>query len=354
MKYTLGWFIVLAALAGQVALPVAAANPDDADALLHQSFAAQNQLSYIGEVETLRFESSRAQATIVRIEHRQPDLTRRWYLAPPKLFGDSIVSVRHTTYEFDEHHHRVIQSSHVWADDATRLSREALLSRNFRAVLAGNGTIAGRSVRMINLLQRSTGQRLVSLALDEATSLPLERESYRVDGSIAFRMRFTSIRYIAPDALPVSIFSTEIPHDFTLINKEQTAMIHGNKTDPDASSDMARYHRKPEMLQGGFHLIRTSKTRLDSIAAQQWVYSDGVRTLSLFENPLDDRPEFAGLHPKTIPFENSSASLVENGSELLFSWPTSEGILTLVGDMSADELISIAHELSHAENQAHR
>jgi hypothetical protein len=117
-----------------LALPsTAGAQAADAMQRVQQSYTASQHITFIGEMETLRFRSRRVDGTIVRIEHCRPDLTRRWYLAPPALFGDSVVTRDSKTYEFDKQHHVFIQSARPWHEEFPAGNRFALISQNYRA-----------------------------------------------------------------------------------------------------------------------------------------------------------------------------------------------------------------------------
>ena len=51
---------------------------------------APSTVSYTGVVEVVRIGSHSAEASVYRVEHRAPDLTRRIYSAPSALSGDSV------------------------------------------------------------------------------------------------------------------------------------------------------------------------------------------------------------------------------------------------------------------------
>src|SRR5947209_19403998 len=65
-----------------VHLAAAPAPPSDSEAMqdLSDAIAAPDKESYVGLVQTVEYGSSHSNASVYRIEHRAPVLTRRWYL----------------------------------------------------------------------------------------------------------------------------------------------------------------------------------------------------------------------------------------------------------------------------------
>ena len=72
------------------------------------------------------------------------------------------------------------------------------------------------------------------------------------------------------------------------------------------------------------------------------IYSDGLRTLSLFENATGAAADFGALHPRTVRFEGHDAQYVEDGPTTLLTWKEHGLHFALVGDLLRTELIEIA------------
>src|SRR5450631_450201 len=64
----------------------------NADELVRAAAQAPKQISYVGEVQSTRWGASQALSTIVRIEHKAPDDTRRTYLAPQSVYGEYTIT----------------------------------------------------------------------------------------------------------------------------------------------------------------------------------------------------------------------------------------------------------------------
>src|SRR5579862_3164939 len=122
---------------------IAAAPPADPAALLRDAVAAYSTYSYSGQVQTTDFGSNHADAVLFRIEHRAPDMTRRWYLAPESLFGDSIISHGDASYDVDQHNHRIIYTKDDALDDQVAEDDNfGLLLHNYRAMMGPDEDIA--------------------------------------------------------------------------------------------------------------------------------------------------------------------------------------------------------------------
>ena len=317
----------------------AAAPADPALVLLRASLGAPKVVSYVGQLETVRFSSSRATATIVRVEHRAPSLTRRWYLAPESLYGDYTITRGIATYDFDIKNSRVTISHNPALDE--QISSAGNFDRvlaNYRAVLGGNDIIAGRATRSVVLINKYTGERAIRVWIDERTHLVLKKEEYHGNGAVASQMRFEGVRYT--NAIPDGVFSTDPPSGYAQIAGHDFKM---------PSTDVGRVIQEagfapasPKDLPQGFSLVGGSVATTNGVKTIHLVYSDGLRTISLFENATGAAADFGALRPKTLRFENHDAEYVEDGPTTLLTWREHGLYFALVGDLLRNELVDIA------------
>ena len=68
------------------------------------------------------------------------------------------------------------------------------------------------------------------------------------------------------------------------------------------------------------------------------IYSDGIRTLSLFENATDRAIDFSGMKAQRTRFEDHDAQYVHDGPTTLLAWREHGLAFTLVGDLELKEL----------------
>src|SRR6185312_2638618 len=78
--------------------------------MLRACIDAPKTISYIGEVQTTRWGRSGATAMLARIEHEAPNRTRRLYVAPESAYGDYVVTIGSTSYEFDTKRNRIVKT----------------------------------------------------------------------------------------------------------------------------------------------------------------------------------------------------------------------------------------------------
>jgi len=328
--------LTLALAAGSAAL---AANEPDAGTLLRESMRAQAKVSYVGQLETVRFASNRANANIVKIEHLAPSSTRRWFVAPESLYGDYIITRGPASYEFDAKHAQVTVSTNPTFLD--QVAASAIFDRvmsNYKCVFAGYDSVAGHPTVSVVLLNKHTGERTLRVWLDRETHLVLKREEYHANGAIASQMRFEELRYTK--TLPAGIFSTEAPAGY----KQAKGRDYSRPTsDVDAAVRQAGFKPyTPKDLPQGFALTSGSSTTVDGVRTLHLIYSDGLRTLSLFENATGAAADFGALRPHTVRFEGHDAQYVEDGPTTLLTWKEHGLHFALVGDLLRTELIEIA------------
>ena len=164
---------------------LASARADDASRLLRLAIDAPRNVSFVGEVQTLELGESQTQASVYRIEHRAPDLTRRWYLAPQSLYGDSILTHGEHRYSIDVKLNRVIVDENDAIDDQVAMDDNfGLLNTNYRAEAAPDESLAGQSCNVVMLVNKHTGETVMRIWMDAKTHLVLQKERYAADGAL--------------------------------------------------------------------------------------------------------------------------------------------------------------------------
>ncbi len=326
-------------LAAAAAPATSVPSATDATALLRLSLDAPKTISYIGQIETIRFSSNRALATIVKVEHRAPGLTRRWYVAPEAMFGDYIVTRSNTTYRFDTRHNRIVLSHNPTFENAVASAGNVeRVMHNYRALLEGPETVADRATLSVVLLNRFTGERVLRLWIDRETHLVLKKEEYHANGSVASRTRFDAVRYTSE--IPDSIFSVEPPAGYSQATSPDVATMDSDIDRVIAQAGFKPY--EPQNLPQGFSMTSGDVSDVKGVKTLHFLYSDGLRSISLFENATGAAADFGGLHPTTVQLEGHDAQYVEDGPTTLLTWKERSLYFALVGDLMRNELVEIA------------
>jgi negative regulator of sigma E activity len=338
-------FATLCAIAATVAFPALAladgraTPPPDATALVRAALDAPHHVSFVGQLQTIRWGLHVASATIQRIEHLAPARTRRTFLAPEALYGEYDVTLGTTTTKIDPKGKRAIVTENPSSDNAATIKDNvALLAANYRAVAGPVEMVASRPATTVALVNRYTGEIAMRLWIDNETKVVLAKEAYRDDGSLAWRSRFDEIRFT--NEIPSDVFSVAIPPGFQEVEGRHFADL---SDDVERTSDEAGFKpASPHYLPDGFHIIGAESSTVDGVHNIHLLYSDGIRTLSLFENDVGAAPDFGGLKPATIRFDGHDASYVKDGPTMLLTWRDRGLALTLIGDLDLKSLTDIA------------
>lgn len=318
---------------------------DDARAteLLSDAMHARQAISYMAQVQSIHFGPSGAVATIAREEHLAPDQTHKLYIAPGDLYGDSVIIHGAETFSYDAPHQRVV-ISHGPAQSAQAISNGnlALLLANYRPVITSPEIVAGRPTIPCALINRFTGVRVMRVWIDAQTRLILQKETYHADGTIGSRMQFENVRYT--QAMPPTLFATPIPAGYHVIeNNAPTA----NASDIErVVKDAGFTPASPRYLPEGFTVVTADVTTLKGVKTLHLMYSDGIRSLSLFENAANAAADYGHMKPVATKIENRDALYVNDGSTTFLSWKNSGLTFALVGDLDLKELKAIAASVS--------
>jgi negative regulator of sigma E activity len=318
----------------------AAQGAQNANALLRASIEAPQHLSYAGQLESVQFGTSKSEASIYSIEHRAPDLTRRTYIAPQALYGDWIVTRGTQTYSVDVKKHRVIVANNAVLDDQIALDDNfGLLTANYRAVLGPSESIAGRTAVVLLLMNRYTGQMAMRLWLDKETHLVLERVNYASNGSVTHQMRFDQIRYTRD--LPGAIFSQPTLAGYAT----SRGLDHGSPSNNISSvvQTAGFTARAPRYLPEGFSPVAGDVSEIKGVRTLHLLYSDGIRTISLFENARGAAADLSRFKTVSAKVSAHDAQYVEDGPTRLLTWTEESGLhYELVGELSQKEMERIA------------
>ena len=130
------------------------------------------------------------------------------------------------------------------------------------------------------------------LWIDVQTHVVLAKEAYHSDGSLAWSTRYEDIRYT--DDIPQSIFSSATPPGFVTVHGRS---YQEARTLPNAVPDAGFKPVTPKYLPDGFVLSGADVSQIKGVRNLHLIYSDGIRTISLFENATDRAIDFAGLAP---------------------------------------------------------
>lgn len=332
--------VVLLACCGALLTGLASAgasSEEPPDALVYEAMAAPATISYTGSVETVRIGNAGSEASVLRIEHRAPNQTVRRYSAPSALAGDYVVTKGVQTYSVDVKHRRVVTGKNDAANDQIAIDNNYLLLRqNYLAVKRGAESVDGRDVVDVGLVNRYTHRTTVIVKIDAQTKLVLDKQLYAGDGSLLSETRFTAVSFggVMPDG------DFAVPRDYPSENGPTFATPSDDPHRVAASAGFAA--REPKFLPDGFSPVEGSIVTLRGVRTLHVLYSDGLRTVSLFENDAASAVNMNGLHAQSTTIGGESADYAESGPTTLLAWRDRSLHYALVGELALTELKRIA------------
>ncbi|TAM57733.1 DUF4367 domain-containing protein [bacterium] len=333
--------LAAAATAPPRAVPFVEPASDPAAArTLVQAMQAPRKVSYMGRLSTIAWGSSGTQAVEIEIDHRAPNATRKWYIAPSSVYGNYVIEHGTTSYVYDLRAQSVTISHYPSADedDLTEDANFGLLTTNYRAVPGADDEIAGRKAHTLSLINRYSGVRLQRIWIDAQTSLLLAKERYHANGSVAYTSRYQEITY---RDVPQALFSTATPEGFTV---KQGRDFGTPSHDLERVLSQADFSATgPRYLPEGFALVSGDVTTIRGVRSLHLLYTDGLRSLSLFENVArNGGANFSGMQTHEARVGGHDATYVEDEPNLLLAWREQSLNFTLVGDLPLRELERIA------------
>jgi negative regulator of sigma E activity len=341
MRLSAGLLLLFLTLAPSAYGATASERTETALSLLHAAVDAPQHVSFVGQVELLEIGSHGSEASIFRVEHRAPDLTRRWYLAPRNLYGDSTISRSDTVYAIDvEHKQIVVTQNEAFGIHFGWARNLGLLIQNYRPVSEPDQTVAGRPVDVIRLVNRYSGATTMRLWTDENTNLMLRREVYASDGSVVLQMHFDSVRFT--NDIPVSTFAT--PKGYRIVNGPSRGAATNNPYTVIAKAGFTP--RAPHYLPEGFVAVGADLADQKGVHILHLLYSDGLRTVSLFENAKGAAVDASGYRTQRLSVGHLSVQAVDQGATTLLAWSDGRLHYALVGDLGESELEKIAASIT--------
>lgn len=329
--------LTLALASGLAAAGAAPPSPID---LLHAAAEAPRHVSYVGQVELLGMGATGSEASVFRVEHLAPDLTRRTYLAPSNLYGDWQMSNGSVTYAVDVRRRNVVTTpNETFGVHYGWYRNLSLLLRNYRTVAQPDADIAGRPVHVIALVNRYTGRQTMRVWIDAKTDMMLQRQVYSSNGSIVTQMRFEEIRFTR--AIPSATFA--LPGGYASV----AGQSRGDPGDPREVMAKAGFAvHAPHYLPEGFQPVAADVAEVNGVRTLHLLYSDGIRTISLFENAKGAAVDMSGYRTVAVNVGSRRGEEVERGPTTLLAWADDTLHLALVGDLNRDELQRIAASIS--------
>lgn len=331
--------VAVAAVVLAATTSIAGASPasEAPDALLADAFAAPEHVSYSGTVEITKVGAHGAESSVFDIEHRAPDRTRKTYSAPSNVGGDSVVTVGNRSYDIDVKRSRVVASENDALTDPVSFSANyLLLRRNYTAVAKDDDTFAGRPTNVVALVSDYSHRAMVVIRIDRSTKIVLDKQQFSSDGTLVGEMRFIRVKYAG--TMPDSDFA--VPTNLPQVAGAKRGVPSESIDALVAQAGFAAHN--PKFLPLGFAPVEGSVETIQGVRTLHLLYSDGVRTVSLFENSNAPSADLSRYHAQATRIAGRDGQYAEAGPTTILAWTNGNLTCTLVGEMQLDELQKIA------------
>jgi negative regulator of sigma E activity len=327
-------------LAATTSLAGATPASEAPDALVADAMDAPAHVSYSGTVELVKIGAHGAESSIFDIEHRAPDRTRKTFSAPASVGGDSVVVVGNRAYDIDLKRSRVVTSENDALTDPASLSANyLLLRRNYTAVAKAHEIFAGRQANVLALVSDYNHRSMVVVRIDRATKLVLDKQQFAADGTLVGEMRFVRVKYAG--SMPDADFA--IPTGLTQVAGPKRGVPSEAIGTLVAQAGFAAH--SPKFLPLGFSPVEGSVETIQGVRTLHLLYSDGVRTVSLFENAKAPSTDLSRYHAQATRVAGRDGQYAEAGPTTILAWTNGDLSCTLVGEMQLDELQKIASSI---------
>jgi negative regulator of sigma E activity len=329
--------VIVAALAVGLPSTTSSYAPSGVDALLFAAISAPSKISYTGACETVRIGNHASEASVYRIEHRAPDLTRRTYSAPQALAGDAVISKGDLSFSIDTRRRRVVETRNGALDDRIAVNDNyTLLLANYTAVPKPDETFISRRVAVVNLINKYTHEPTMLVRIDRETKIVLNKQEFAHNGSLISEARFEEVRF--PSVIPAQDF--ELPKQFAIV---RSPTLGEPTADTDRAVRSAGFAaRVPQRLPEGFAPVEGDVIALKSVPTLHVLYSDGIRSVSLFENAKASTLDMTGLQTQGTSVSGRHAEYAEDRATALLAWSDANLHYALVGELGMDELRGMA------------
>jgi len=240
--------------------------------------------------------------------------------------GSQVMVINQTGRQLLEGFKPALTSSRVVDDELL-----SLLERNYRLSGSRGASVAGRSATVVTATRDGSSQPAARWWIDEATGMVLWQETYDKAGSVNVSFGFTSVVVDRANSI-----LEHLPPRLA-VPRTNTSLTLSSATELTASGwSCAR-------KLAGLSLVRLRSDRALNPETIQLVYSDGLTTVSVFEQ----RGRLAAA-PQGSEWDATLGAHIRRGASGVATWQSSDVVFTVVTDgnsgVLADAVASLPHD----------
>lgn len=301
--------------------PTVAAGPAmsaaEAKATMQRAADAAHSISYSGRQSFLAFRSGGAITAQIDVETHAGQ-------------GSQVTVINQTGRQLLNGFSPALISSRVVDDELL-----SLLERNYRLSGRREASVAGRSATVVNATRDGRYQAAARWWIDDDTGMVLWQETYDKAGSVNLSFGFTSV--------VVNTANSILEH---LPPRLAVPRTNTSLTLSSATGLIASGWSCPRKL-AGLSLVRLRSDRAGNPETIQLVYSDGLATVSVFEQ----RGRLVAA-PQGSEWDATLEAHIRRSASDVATWQSSDVVFTVVTDGNSGVLDDAVASLPHDRAEA--
>lgn len=296
--------------------------------------------SYRGRKMVIDFSRLTSQVTKLNIVYQLGGRERRDYLASRSV----VVVDGDYFYQYQPDKKLVVKKKLPSEGGYEKLRQENLKQTlvSYELESTPSELIAGRKSHLYEFRPRHPGSRpLRKIWVDVETGLILRMEIYSPDNRLFWLSVFEELDY-QPSVSPAS-FTMPTPSGVRVVESTEGECLPEEEAEATAGFALAL----PRYLPFGFVRKCIRARRSSGHGEVQVVYSDGLSLLSLFESSRPGSPGGgAPAGAREVSVGKHEGSLQRAGLVSALSWNASQAHMTILGEVSHEELLRIAGSIT--------
>jgi negative regulator of sigma E activity len=284
----------------------------EAHAVMQRAADAAHSVSYSGQQSFLAYRNGGAIVAQVDVDARAGQ-------------GSQIMVKNQTGQQLLNGFTPALISSRVVDDELLDL-----LERNYRLSGTRGSNVASRSATVVAATRGDSHSVAARWWIDDATGIVLWQETYDRRGSVDLSFGFTSVSVSRGDSI-----LQHLPPRLS-VPRTSTSLTISSAAELNASGWSCFRHL------AGLSLVRIRSDRAGNPGTVHLVYSDGLSTVSVFEQ----RGQLTAV-PEGFDWDNALGAQVRRGASGVATWQSGEMVFTVVTDGSPGLLAEAVRSLPH-------
>lgn len=314
-------------------------NPEFSSLIQTLEKSWEKKVSYLGVKIVVNYSSSQPDVKSIRIVHGPAAKEKRevfflkekksqiilddgqyvWHYIPSQAF-----IIRSKTFTFLEN----------LIEDLKE--REELIQQNYKIYLDKQVQIMNRMSISIFFEPKGVNRPARKVWIDKEYGIPLRTEIYGLNGELVLLSTFSEIQF---GTIPENdSFALKIPEG-TLVK----TLVESRYTDfAEAQNHVSFKLYSPSYLPKGFTLIGITHFKGRKGERVHLLYSDGLSSLSIFQDTLALASSGSSLPTREVDIRGKQGVFYDQGLLKILSWKLKDIHVTLIGEVSEDELLKVA------------